>query len=259
MGPTEVLPQRTVWGRVEDTAYGRIAGAQIAVDGTSLSTVTRADGYYELRGGIASPTTVRVAKEGYVAQTRAVNWQLDPLRAQEHFMLEALGHLGAISGDYTMTLSADSACADLPSEARSRTYTASLVFRGPGNPQYRITVQGDSVVLSSPSPDNYVAGDFVTLGFWELNRPAVVDQIAPNTYVTFSGTATATVTPAPSVISAAFDGRIDYCSLKRPISIDDIDDLESCGAGSRLEPTPSQPVTYASCQSKNHRLVLTRR
>ena len=42
-GPAVPLPpQRTVWGSVQDTAFRRIAGAQIAVVGTSLSTVTGA-------------------------------------------------------------------------------------------------------------------------------------------------------------------------------------------------------------------------
>ena len=166
-----------------------------------------------------------------------------------------------------MTLTADNACPDLPNEARSRTYTASigrLPIDRTGT-RYRITVQGGSLVWSGGlggNPDAFdaiVTGDSLALLFQTLppDYPAVMEQIAPNTYIAFRGTATASVTPAPSVISAAFDGRMDYCALKSPLGDYDIED---CGyPGSRLEPTPSQPVTYTSCVSKNHRLVLTRR
>jgi hypothetical protein len=234
---------------------------RIAIVGTSLSTVTGDDGRYELTGGMGIPTMVLASKEGYVAKTSWFIWQPDPLRAQWSFALEAANSVD-ISGDYTMTLSADSACPDLPSEARSRTYTASIVPTVPGSPGYRITVRGDSVVLNSDFTNTAgVVGDFVALSFSSYPPgPGVVDQIAPNTYVSFLGTATSTVTPAPSVISAAFVGNIRYCSLKRPIRLDDHDELEGCGdPSSRLEPTPSQPVTYVSCDSKNHRLTFMRR
>ena len=264
--PSQVPPQRTVWGWVQDSAFRRISGAQIAVVGTGLSTVTGADGSYELTGGIASPVTVRVAKEGYITQTRTFNWptgcvDVPCVRTAETFVLAVVGQSVDISGDYTMTLSADSACTDLPSEARSRTFTASIVPTVPARTQYNFTVGGGSLVRNAIYGQNGVAGDFITLSLRSFPYgPALVDQIGPNTYVTFDGTATSTVPPAPSVISAAFDGLISYCSLKRPIRLNDVDDLESCGdEGSRLEPTPSQPVTYASCYSKNHRMVLARR
>ncbi len=166
-----------------------------------------------------------------------------------------------VSGQYTMTLAADNACPDLPNEARSRTYTGSiqrLPIDRTGT-RYRITVQGGSVVWNSDAFDAIVTGDSLALLFQTLppDYPALMEQIAPNTYIAFRGTATATVTPAPSVILAAFDGRMDYCALKSPLGDFDIED---CGyPGSRLEPTPSQPVTYARCESKNHRLVLARR
>src|SRR5688572_14279181 len=259
--PQDVLPLRTLTGVVSDAVSRPIAGVRIAIVGTSLSTVTGDDGRYELTGGMGVPTTVLVTKEGYAAETHTVIWLPD--RARDHLVvsLAALSSVD-ISGDYTMTLSADSACADLPSEARSRTYTASIVATGPGSPRYRVTVRGDSVVLNSDfTNEGGVVGDFVALNFFGYPYgPTVVDQIAPNTYVSFLGTATSTVTPAPSVISAAFVGNISYCSLKRPIRLDDHDELEGCGdPSSRLEPTPSQPVTYASCESKNHRLTFTRR
>jgi len=249
-----------VWGWVQDTAFRRIAGVHIAIVGTTLSTVAGADGSYELTGNIASPTMVRVAKEGYVTETRAASWLPDPARALMLFTLEARSQPVDVSGEYTVTLTADNACPNLPSEARSRTYTASIVPTSLARTRYSVTVQGGSlVIVYSDTFEAGVAGDFLNVLFEALpaDYPALMEQIAPNTYVAFRGTATAAVTPAPSVISAAFDGRIDYCALKSPLGTDDI---EACGyPGSRLEPTPSQPVTYARCESKNHRLTFTRR
>ena len=74
-GPSPIAPQRTVWGSVQNTAFQPIAGAQVAIVGTSLSTMTGGNGRYELTGSMASPTTVRVTKEGYVVQTRTAGWQ----------------------------------------------------------------------------------------------------------------------------------------------------------------------------------------
>jgi len=167
-----------------------------------------------------------------------------------------------VSGEYTVTLTADSACPDLPNEARSRTYTASIVpervLTDPARTRYRVTVQGGSLVWNANTFDADVTGDILALRF--LTYPpdwnSVMEQIAPNSYLAFRGTATATVTPAPSVISAAFDGPIDYCALKSL----GVSDIEACGSGdSWLDPTPSQPVTYTRCESKNHQMVFTRR
>ena len=259
--PQEVLPLRTLTGIVSDQIFRPIAGVRIAIVGTGLSTVTGDDGRFELMGGMGIPTTVLVTKEGYAAETHTVIWLPDPTRDNLVVSLAARNSVD-ISGEYTMTLSADSACADLPGEARSRTYTASIVATGPASQRYRVTVRGDSVVLNSDfTNEGGVVGDFVALNFFAYPYgPSVVDQIAPNTYVSFQGATTSTVTPRPSVISAALVGNISYCALKRPIRMDDVDELESCGdPSSRLEPTPSQPVTYASCGSRNHQLTFTRR
>ena len=261
-GPTSPIgTQRTVSGWVQDTAFRRIAGVQVAIVGTNLSTVTGADGSYELTGHMTDLAVVRVAKEGYAPQTRATGWGLDdPTRTFMLFMLEALSQPVDVSGEFTMTLIADNACPDLPSESRSRTYNASMVPTNSTRTQYRLTVQGPTLLIS----DDFEVGvtsDFLALTFrFFPDFPTLMDQIAPSTYVSFAGTATSTITPAPSVVSAAFDGRITYCALKSPLGENDIADIEACGTpSSRLQPTPSQPVTYARCESKNHRLVLARR
>ena len=49
-----------------------------------------------------------------------------------------------LRGDYTVTLTADSACADLPVEARARTYAASMALTSVPT-RYFVTLRGSSV------------------------------------------------------------------------------------------------------------------
>ena len=266
-GPAVPLPpQRTVSGSVQDATFRPIAGAQVAIVGTMLSTVTGADGSYELMGGIASPVTVRVAKDGYATETRAADWPtcttppgtsvpLCPARMVMLVTLESLGQAVDISGDYTVTLAADSACPDLPSEARFRTFTASIVPHTPARTRYFVTLQAPSLLEGPPTFEAGVTGDFLAMRF--TLDPGLVDQIAPNTYVVAGGGASATVVPGASLIAATFDGLIEYCRLKDS----SVPPVEGCDPRSSAlaEPTPSQPVNFASCQSMNHRLTFTRR
>ena len=256
-GPSADPRHRTVSGSVQDATFRPIAGAQVAIVGTTLSTVTGADGSFELTGDISSPLAVRAAKEGYITETRALNWPpcttppgstqcLVSTRIGTVFRLESLGQAVDISGDYTVTLSSDNACSDLPSEARSRTYNASIVPDSPARTRYSITIQTPAGRDQSEGLEAGVTGDFLALRF-RLD-PGLVDQIAPNTYVAAGGSASATVVPGASLLAATLDGYIEYCRLQNSSAFP----REGCP-----DPTPS--VNFASCQSRNHRLTFTRR
>ena len=257
-GPSADPPQRTVAGSVQDATFRPIAGAQVAIVGTRLSTVTGADGSFELMGGISSPVTVRVAKAGYSTETLASEWPTctplpgsslpcaAPTRIGMVVTLESLRQAIDISGNYTMTLAADSACPDLPSEARSRTYNASIVPNSPARTRYSITIQAPTLRDQSAYFEAGVTGDFLALRF--TLDPGLVDQIAPNTYVAAGGSASATVVPGAPLLAATLDGYIEYCRLQDSSAFP----REGCP-----DPTPS--VNFASCQSRNHRLTFTRR
>jgi hypothetical protein len=59
------------------------------------------------------------------------------------------------------------------------------------------------------------------------------------------------------MISTSFDGWIDYCVMPTPMHPDN---GYNCGTSNTTgEPIPGAAVTYAHCESKAHRLTLTRR
>ena len=249
-------------GQVYDTALRPLAGVRLeVVDGqhAGLSTVTDEVGHYVLTGLFVSPTTVRASKRDYADATKA--WTCSGSSCNRidgpilSFELRGLFPSVDLAGNYFVTLSADPACAELPSPARTRTYLASAIGQ---TTAYRVELAGDTFLDSLLGFSyNYiyanVAGDHVGL-FLLTGEPSVVERISTNTYVAYSGTARTSTTAGASTITAALDGWIDFCALKQPMDPD-----YACPADQRADPTPSQPVTYARCESKNHQIVLTRR
>ena len=86
-----------------------------------------------------------------------------------------------------------------------------------------------------------VAGDYVA--FW---LETLVEQPAPNTFLSFGGLAAASVTSDASPITLRFSGSIQHCVTKSE-------------TGRYLECGQSQAATHDICHSDNHRLILTRR
>lgn len=156
-----------------------------------------------------------------------------------------------IAGDYTLTFIADTGCADIPDELRTRTYAATIAPGArpniPANTFFNATVSGASFLVNTGFYVG-VAGDYLRIVLAN-DGPILVEEVAPNTYLSFGGSAAASVgISAPSTISASFDGVIESCGLRSELD-----------RGRFYDCSPSQPVTYATqCASKNHRLILTR-
>ena len=240
-------------GAVYDTALRTLVGTTIeVVDGphTGTSTTSDASGGFSLVGTFDADTRFRATKEGHVVATRtfnhiaSTNWIF--------FALEVLAPPVNIAGDYTLTFLADSACAGLPEEVRTRTYAATIT---PGSgTTIPANLHLDGVVTGAPFLERYsdfavhVAGDYVAIPYLgDLHGdPGLVEQIDTNTYLAFEGSAAASVGPAASVISMSLHGFIDYCVTKSPV-------------GQRYSCDPGQAVTRVRCTSTNHRLILTRR
>jgi hypothetical protein len=242
-------------GTVSDAAWRSLAGARVeVVDGplAGLSTTTDANGEYRLTGAFDETTRFRATKEGHVAATWPLPAVCDRCNPQWwiHFYLAALAAPVSIAGDYALTFVADGACASLPDDVRTRTYAATVTLTSrpgePANSRFDVTVTGGIF------PEHFnrftigVVGDYIKsdIGDWGHGGPGLVEQIAPNTYLTLAGTIAASVTDT-SRIAGSFVGAIERCELTGEWG-----SRYSCEGGS---------LSHGRCASPNHAFSLTRR
>ena len=225
------------------------------------STTADANGQFSLSGPFDRTTRFRATKEGHVAAAQVASAYCtgDLCYGTLGFYLPVLAPPVNISGDYTLTFIADSACVDLPEEVRTRTYAATIApnpnTNVPANTSLKVTLSGASFLGNYKGFEIGVAGDYFDF-FLNGDGPPVVEQLPGNRYVAFNGDATATVAPGASTISTSFDGSIEYCATKSAMgSI-----YYGCGTSPVTgQPIPGEVVTRALCESKNHQLILTRR
>jgi hypothetical protein len=245
--------QGTLGGAVSDTAFRPLAGATVdIVDGPQSGASTTSDeaGRFSFTGTFDGTTRIRATKEGYVAATRAIGSSCAGCTQFIYFYLAVRDPTVSLAGDYTLTFIADSACVDIPNEVRTRTYAATITATSnpslPANSSFDVTLSDPPFLQHYDTFTIAVAGDYLA-GYVGHDEPYLVEQVAPHTYLGFSGLAEASAnTSAASTISASFDGVIDYCELKSE-------------PGSSYRCTPDLAVARARCAAKNHQLILRRR
>jgi hypothetical protein len=255
--------QRRVSGLVTDTASEPVAGVQVSIAGTALSTTTDAAGWFELKGDMDIGATVQVSKDGYVPQARQPQWTACHPSAPPPCLSASLGILLRsaadpidLAGEYSVTISADAACVDLPVEARARTYSASIAPTASDNTSIEVRINGATLYADNGNTFyGGVAGDRFALnleGSWV--HQAFMEQITSNQYVGFNGRAAGTATPGAMTLSTVLDGTITACRTTVPLS----EPFYECKSPWPGAPSPP-PVTFAACTSKTHRMVFTRR
>jgi hypothetical protein len=248
----------TISGWVWDAALRYLPGATVQIaDGplAALATVTDDAGRFVLTGPFGgSSVNLRATKDGFAAATTK---QYIPTVGGccFTFTLYSLVPNVNIAGDYTLTFIADSACADFPNEARTRTYTATITPASPpyavNSPYFQVTLGGASFPPPMWAGGNSfgirVVGDDLAFQL-DGELSFITEQLAPLTYLTLTGSAGASLGDGPpATISMPFDGRFDYCVLKS--------ELERS-----IDCTWIPDRTFrASCASKNHRVILRRR
>jgi len=241
-----------VTGFILDSADRAIAGAVVEVlDGpqSGTSTVSDAAGAFSLTGTFDGTTRFRASHEGHVSATQAFSTIVRgfPVR----FRLAVLAAPVNVAGDYTLTFTADSACADqLPAEVRTRTYAATITplssATQPANTLFMATLSGADLDTYYRMIAISVAGDYVD---FDLSDNVILEEVAPETYLMIGGIGAADgATSGASTISATFHGLMDYCVT-----------TEERDAGSVYTCVQSRAIAHAQCSSKNHRLTLTRR
>ena len=116
-------PAARLSGSVYDTAFRPVGGVRIEVidsPSVAVSTISNGDGSFSLPGTFPMSTTFRASKEGYVTASivqtagRFSNYLL--------FELDVPTAPVVIAGQYTLTLTADPSCLDLPDAVRQRSY-----------------------------------------------------------------------------------------------------------------------------------------
>ena len=254
--PTPSFPMRTpqvfsLSGSVRDTASRPLGGARVEVmAGSSAGMVTITDdkGRFWMPGTFTGTVTITASKDGYLPETTIVPPALSPDRPlpagevpgwDTSFSLQPHGPSANIAGEYTLTLTADSACTNLPDEARHRTYTATIV------PGYRSTTflgrLGDARIVSSlfnPYFEIGIAGNYASISV------RIVERLGATTYLAIEGGVAALF--GPSGITAPFNSYFLHCPREPAWTSGE---YWSCGAD----------VQGVECNSPNHQLALTRR
>src|SRR5262245_41890862 len=231
-------------GTVSDSAFRPLPDARIEVlDGSQAGTITVSNsrGEFAFWGTIEDNTRFRATRDGYTSsvetlQSPCATCSPSPSR-WVHFVLNAVTPSVNMAGDYTVTFTGT--CDNLPTDVRTRTYEATI-----GSPPYdgyvSVPLRGGTFIKGWDSLPMGVESDYVA--FW---IEILVDQLAPNTYLTVNALAAARVgTEVKEKYTFPLDGSIDYCVTS------DTGSYEDCYH------RPST-ATHARCASGQ--LTLTRR
>ena len=237
-----VIPPGTyrLVGTVSDAGLS-LAGARVEVtSGTGQGLFTLSGGAKYLLYGVAGEIEVRVTLDGYEEQRKR-------LQVAGHQVLDfnlALSRpRSEVAGTYTLTVTAAPECrAQLPEEARTRTFTAVVTQDGP---RLVVALDRSQFVTTGVRTLNTFSGivqphrvTFRVNGYYEgfyLYLPDVLEQLSAPMLFSFSGLVGAAVSAAG--VAGTLDG--------------DIETLQSGLPSVRFQRT-------ASCKSANHQFVLSR-
>jgi hypothetical protein len=241
-----------IGGRVIDNVQRPVVGAKVDILDSTLagqSVPTDDSGKFAFSGPItAGAVSLRVSKAGYA--TSPVTWRPSDSTGLV-VLLRPLTTL-TIQGPYQLTFTADASCAGIPLPVRMRSYTASVSMPNPSFPYATITLSGATFAPGYSELGAALGSDAVRFSVfsvyadnvWGDSEP-IIERLDSSSYVSFEGTATATVTDANAPVDASFDGTIAYCSAA-------------------VDPTiPNFPPTCAippvQCKSPQNRLSFTPR
>jgi hypothetical protein len=248
--PPAPLLMMEVSGEVVDTAHRDLSGARVEViAGSSAGSAitTNEFGRFLMPEKIAAPFTLRVTKEGFVPATRVFPDSPRPITGNwVDFWIEMTvdGPVVKMTGTYTLTLSADSACTSLPVEARVRTYTATILSQ-PKPTEFRVALGGARFVAPFDGFGLQTAGDFVRFyvyRYFDEVEPGIVEQLQNDTFLAITGVAATTAEPSGIANSTtAFEGVFEYCAGQPG------GHAYRCASDARL-----------TCTSANHRFTLVK-
>jgi hypothetical protein len=242
---------QAIAGTVYDSAYRPLSGARVELlDGpqAGLATTTDSIGSFGFFANIDDATRFRASKDGHVTREATIGPYCAPCKPNRwvHFVLNLVDSPVPLAGDYDLTFIADSTCANLPAELRTRRYDVTIAGSPAGSDtSLKVTPKGPAF----PDGLNYfslnVAGNYVAVFLGDHTDPGVTERVAEHTYFAFGGWAAVSLEPPVATISTPFQGWIDSCV--------------NPNMGQRYDCTPSAAVTRTRCDSARHQLILTRK
>ena len=249
-------PVFSLSGYVGDSANRPMSGAKVEVmTGSRIGTVATTDdaGRFSIPGTFIGTVTVIASKDGYVPEARTVPFlsRLPPGTTgagswEVAFSLEPVGPPVNITGQYTVTLTADSAC-HIPQEARTRTYTSTIVQGGRSSAF--LSRLSDARFFSTvpcpagrpPETCTYNLISIGTAGDYAAIYAGIVERLGETTYLAVqAGTAGSF---GPTGITAPLNGSFLYCPGEPYL----IDQGEWACAGGEY------------CDSAHHQITIVRR
>lgn len=244
-------------GDAHDTANRPIADARIEVlDGPQAGAFTTTDalGRFSIAGEYDDTVRFRASKPGHVSKTQTSRRPCDTCERYLGFLLELEMPPTNLTGDYTLTFTADPGCVGIPESARVRSYTATV------RPHANIPWLFDVSIVDGATLHGYgwegmslsAAADAVSMVVGNLHgTPGLVEQVAPDRYVAFDGVSNSSLVAPFSTVTASFDGVFEYC--QQPTG-----SLSPVATGA-YACMPANPVNDVRCESKNHSFTLSRR
>ena len=237
----------TLNGYVTDSAFRPIGGVRVEVvngPDAGKALISDNDGVFSYLGSFPDRISMRATKAGYTDRTSTVFASATGNMAWVSFELSPVAPAANPEGLYTLTFDLDGACQEFPADLRTRSYEAQLRYRS------RTAFNGEVTgAMFAPFGNRFfvgVAGDYVAIST-EGEGPAIIEQVGPQSYISFFGVAGSTVPMVgPPTISAPFRGVIEYCELKAP-------------AGQYYECSDTLAAVKTQCTSQNSRLTLTPR
>jgi len=177
-------------GMVKEPGDLPLDAASIEIVGgrdTGKRTTSTSAGYFVFFG-VSGNLQMSVSKPGYVTQMIPLTVTRDSTRDVE---LQPVVPIGALGGDYRLTLKAASGC-QLPAEARTREYSAQIAQTGA---RLDVTLSGAGLDtnLGSDVFSGHVSGNQVT---FDLSADSyygiysLVDKVSDTLYLVVSGEAT---------------------------------------------------------------------
>ena len=214
--------QFSLIGQVHDTVLRPLVDVRIDVlDGPRANTfaITNNFGSFELPGVFEDAVTIRATKDGYEPFTTRYVTRF-PGRQNLSMFLQLSAPPTDISGNYTLTFTADPSCGTLPDAARTRTYAATITpaLNHPIPNQFGGVLIG-AEFLVSVAGDRFGAGVAATDARFSFGYPyddgsQIVEQLAPLTYLAIWGSSLLSV--GGPTISGSFDGAFEYCESPTP-------------------------------------------